>query len=167
MMIFTKLAAKMLAVLSIVAMMTVPPAAAQSLSASDMAFAFGGSAETTLAKKVAPVELASARGMTQAEMQETDGAAAPLVGLMAWNGARYVITQYVAPRIAVSALRSGCSVHCSTAQQAAGLARQAFGPNNVIRHGPSGHVRSPVHYSHFQAQRGFSGGHSFYGNLLR
>lgn len=86
----TKLATKMLAVFSIMAMMIAPPAAAQSLSASDMAFAFGGSAETTLAKKVAPVELASARGMTQAEMQDTEGAFLPWVirgGVMGLIGA--------------------------------------------------------------------------------
>lgn len=104
MMIFTKLAAKMLAVLSIVAMMTVPPAAAQSLSASDMAFAFGGAAEATLAKKVAPVELASARGMTQAEMQETEGAWWPVVYGAAVLGTRAVM--WAAPRLAPNTFRT-------------------------------------------------------------
>lgn len=90
---FTKLATKMLAVFSIMAMMIAPPAAAQSLSASDMEFAFGGSAEATIAKKVEPVGLASARGMTQAEMQETEGAAlwfAPAI----FAGARYAVTHF-------------------------------------------------------------------------
>lgn len=158
------LATKVLATLSIVGMLSTP-AAAQGLNAGDMAFAFGGQGE--VAQMAKPELIASARGMTQTEMQETEGAAAPLVALMAWNGARYVVTNHVAPRIAVSALRSGCSVHCSTAQQASSLARQAIGPNNVIRHGPSGHVNSPIHFSHFQASRGFQGGHAFYGRPLR
>ncbi|MBS3932946.1 MAG: hypothetical protein KGZ35_01170 [Truepera sp.] len=101
------------------------------------------------------------------ELALTEGKVAPLVAIVAWTGARYVVTRYVAPRIAVSALRSGYSVHCSRAQQAASLARQAFGPNNVIRHGPSGHVYSPIHYSHFQAASGFRGAHVFYGRPLR
>lgn len=90
---FTKLATKMLAVFSVVAMMIAPPAAAQSLSASDMAFAFGGAAQGEVAHRSAPVELASARGMTDAEMQETEGAAiwfAPI----AFAGARYAVTHF-------------------------------------------------------------------------
>lgn len=70
----TKLATKMLGVFSIVAMMIAPPAAAQSLSASDMEFAFGGSAKTIPASVVAPRNLESARAMTKGEMEETEGA---------------------------------------------------------------------------------------------
>ena len=79
----TKLATKMLAVLSVVAMIA-SPAAAQGLSASDMAFAFGGKAAAPAAvqqtaraaapKAAEPITIASARGMTQTEMQETEGA---------------------------------------------------------------------------------------------
>lgn len=78
--IITTFATKMLAVLSIVAIIA-SPAAAQSLSASDMAFAFGGkaaasAASTTTARAAAeaPVAMASARSMTPTEMQETEGA---------------------------------------------------------------------------------------------
>jgi len=93
----TKLTTKMLAVLSVVAMIA-SPAAAQGLSASDMAFAFGGKAAAPAAvqqtaqaaapKAAEPVAIASARGMTQTEMQETEGAAiwfAPV----AFAGARW------------------------------------------------------------------------------
>ncbi len=79
----TKLSTKMLAVLSVVAMIA-SPAAAQGLSASDMAFAFGGKAAAPAAvqqtaraaapKAAEPITIASARGMTQTEMQETEGA---------------------------------------------------------------------------------------------
>ncbi|MFN3313934.1 MAG: hypothetical protein ACK46Q_10750 [Hyphomonas sp.] len=79
----TKLATKMLAMLSVVVMIA-PPAAAQGLSASDMAFAFGGKAAAPAAvqqtaraaapKAAEPVVIASARGMTQTEMQDTEGA---------------------------------------------------------------------------------------------
>jgi hypothetical protein len=76
--ILLKLATKMLAVLSIFAMIALP-AAAQGLSASDMAFAFGGAAKSEVAHNSAPIELASARGMTYAEMDETEGAVLPWV----------------------------------------------------------------------------------------
>lgn len=102
---FTKLAAKMLAVFSVVAMMIAPPAAAQSLSASDMAFAFGGTAQSEMAHRSAPVELASARGMTDAEMKETEGALAwvPVYGAVA-IGTRVVM--WAAPRIAPNTFRT-------------------------------------------------------------
>ena len=54
------LAAKMLAILSLVAFMTAP-ATAQSLSSSDIALAFGGDAPT------------AARSMNAVEMDETEG----------------------------------------------------------------------------------------------
>jgi hypothetical protein len=78
-----KLATKMLSVLSVVAIIA-SPVAAQGLSASDMAFAFGGKAAAPAAgqqtaraaapKAAETVTIASARGMTQTEMQETEGA---------------------------------------------------------------------------------------------
>ena len=98
----SKFAAKMLAVLSVVAMVA-SPAAAQGLSASDMAFAFGGNAAAPATTQqtaragtpttAEPVTIASARGMTQTEMQDTEGAAiwfAPV----AFAGARYAVTHF-------------------------------------------------------------------------
>ena len=95
----TKLATKMLAVLSVVAMIA-SPAAAQGLSASDMAFAFGGQAAAPAAVQqtaraatptaAEPVTIASARGMTQTEMQETDGAAVHVYYLMVGARIAYV-----------------------------------------------------------------------------
>jgi hypothetical protein len=100
--ILLKLATRMLAVLSIFAMVALP-AAAQGLSASDMAFAFGGKAAAPAAaqqtaraaapKAAETVAIASARGMTHTEMQETEGAAlwfAPAV----FAGARYAVTHF-------------------------------------------------------------------------
>lgn len=108
--IITKLATKMLAVLSIVAMIA-SPAAAQSLSASDMAFAFGGTAaapaavsKTARTVAEAPVAMASARGMTPAEMQETEGAFWPVVYAAAVFGTRAAM--WAAPRIAPSTFRT-------------------------------------------------------------
>lgn len=90
----TKLATKMLAVLSVVAMIA-SPAAAQGLSASDMTFAFGGKAAAPAAvqqtarvaapKAAEPMTIASARGMTQTEMQETEGAWIGPVFRVAWG----------------------------------------------------------------------------------
>lgn len=54
-----------------------------------------------------------------------------------------------------------------TSQQARSLARQAYGKNNVTRHGPSGH-KSHVDYSHYQpTKRDGKNGHIFYGNGYR
>jgi hypothetical protein len=110
--ILLKLATRMLAVLSIFAMVALP-AAAQGLSASDMAFAFGGKAAAPAAaqqtaraaapKAAETVAIASARGMTQAEMQETEGAVAPVVvyGLAVAGRIAYVgITNHLARRTA-------------------------------------------------------------------
>jgi hypothetical protein len=105
----TKLATKMLAVLSVVALIA-SPAAAQGLSASDMAFAFGGKSpvqQTARAAEpitIASVTIASARGMTQAEMQETEGAWWPVVYGAAVLGTRAVM--WVAPRLAPSTFRT-------------------------------------------------------------
>jgi hypothetical protein len=103
----------MLAVLSILAMIALP-AAAQGLSASDMSFAFGGKSAAPAAvqqtaraagpnKAAEPVVIASARGMTQTEMQETEGAVAPVVvyGLVVGARVAYVgITNNLARRTA-------------------------------------------------------------------
>ena len=103
--IFTRLATTLLAVLGLVAILA-SPASAQSLTASDMSFAFGGkatSAAAAPAATTAPVAIASARGMTQTEMQETQGAVAPVVvyGLAAAGRIAYVgITNNLARRTA-------------------------------------------------------------------
>jgi hypothetical protein len=113
----TKFATKMLAMLSVVAMIA-SPAAAQGLSASDMAFAFGGKAAAPAAaqqtaraaapKAAEPVVIASARGMTHTEMQETEGALAPIVayGLVVAGRIAYVgITNNLARRTAQHAAK--------------------------------------------------------------
>lgn len=65
------LATKMVATFSLVALLAAPTTA-QALDASDMAFAFGGKGQ--VAQMAQPEMIASARGMTQTEMQETEGA---------------------------------------------------------------------------------------------
>ena len=130
-------------------MFAIQVAFASPLNSDDLTFAFGESSdfgEMTL--------------LSDQEMKDTEGDALP--ALIVWNGARWVVTRYVSNRVAVSALRRGCSIYCSRASQARSLARQAYGRNNILRHGPNGHRRTPVHYSHYQAKRGFSG-HAFYG----
>ncbi len=105
--IITTLATRLLAVLSIVAMIA-SPAAAQSLSASDMAFAFGGkgadTARTATLPSDAPVAIASARGMTPTEMQQTEGAFWPVVYAAAVFGTRAAM--WAAPRIAPNTFRT-------------------------------------------------------------
>jgi len=129
------------------------PALATPLNNDDMAFAFGDTSSVSS-------DLGEMALLSDQEMKETEGDALP--ALIVWNGARWVITRYVSNRVAVSALRRGCSIYCGRASQARSLARQAYGRSNILRHGPSGHRRTPVHYSHYQARRGF-GGHAFYG----
>lgn len=103
--ILTRLATTLLAVLGLVAILA-SPASAQSLTASDMSFAFGGKATTAAAAPAAaaaPVTIASARGMTQSEMQDTQGAIAPIVvyGLAVGGRIAYVgITNNLARRTA-------------------------------------------------------------------
>ncbi|MDP5336483.1 MAG: hypothetical protein NWT12_12690 [Paracoccaceae bacterium] len=103
--ILTRLATTLLAVLGLVAILA-SPASAQSLTASDMSFAFGGKATTAAAAPAAaaaPVAIASARGMTQSEMQDTQGAIAPIVvyGLAVGGRIAYVgITNNLARRTA-------------------------------------------------------------------
>ena len=103
--ILTRLATTLLAVLGLVAILA-SPASAQSLTASDMSFAFGGkapSAAAAPAAAAAPVAIASARAMTQTEMQDTQGAVAPVVvyGLAVAGRIAYVgITNNLARRTA-------------------------------------------------------------------
>ena len=131
-------------------------ALAESFSQDDLAFAFGAS---SLNNGLGEIAL-----LSDQEMADTEGNLAPLIAIGVLHGGRFIVTRYVSRRIAVSALQRGCNVYCSRSSTARSLARQAFGRNNVIRHGPSGHVRSPVHYSHYQRARGgnFSN-HVFYG----
>ena len=106
-------------------------------------------------------------GVPFKEMLATEGEAAPLVGILAWNGARWVVTRYVSRRVAVSAARRGCTLYCKNASQAKSIARQAYGRNNVLRHGPNAHKRNPAHYSHYQPRSQKQRGHVFYGRRWR
>lgn len=135
---------------------------AQELNAGDMAFAFGGSspAANQEVARSAPPPVA----LSDQEMAETDGEALPLFAIGALHASRFIATRYVSRSVAASAARSGCNVFCfGTSQQARSLATQAYGRGNVLRHGPSGHVRSPSHYSHYQSLSGSPRGHIFYG----
>lgn len=105
--------------------------------------------------------------MTDSQMQETEGAVAPIyaLGVFAMNTGRFIATRYVSRNIAANAARSGCNVMCyGTSQQARSLANQAYGRGNVTRHGPSGHQKH-VDYSHYQpTNRNGNNGHIFYGD---
>lgn len=97
----TKLAAKMLAVFSIITLAAVPLAASP-LNSSDMDRAFGGSSSAV----AAPVQSADAgapRAMSKSEMQDTQGAIAPVIvyGLAVGGRIAYVgITNNLARRTA-------------------------------------------------------------------
>jgi hypothetical protein len=132
------LATKVLATLSMVALMSAP-ATATGLDEADMAFALGDKA------------LKSARGMTVPEMEATEGAALPPVFLALAIGA---VARKITQEMAVSIARNnttGVFIHASTRQQAQQIAKAASGGNNAgIRreiHTPT--ARNPVQYNHF------------------
>ena len=136
---------------------------AQGLSDGDMTFAFGGSSPTGVqeVQRSAPPPVA----LSDQEMVETEGEVLPLFAIGALSTAgRFVVQRYATRTIAANAARSGCNVFCfGSSQQARSLATQAYGRGNVLRHGPSGHVRSPSHYSHYQSLSRSPRGHIFYG----
>ncbi|WP_435938907.1 hypothetical protein ACSF85_00330 [Moraxella bovoculi] len=138
------------------------PSVELSTQTTDLSFAFDD------------VENLQAVAMTDSEMQETEGAIAPVyaLGVFAMSTGRFIATRYVSRNIAANAARSGCNVMCyGTSQQAKSLANQAYGRGNVTRHGPSGHQKH-VDYSHYQPTvRKMNGvenkGHIFYGDRYR
>lgn len=97
------------------------------------------------------------------EMEQISGRGLPLVAIGLIQCGRFIAQRWVSQRIAVSVLRSGADVLSKNASQARAIANQAWGKQNVIRHGPSGHKHSPVNYSHYQPQSQSVKGHSFYG----
>lgn len=125
------------------------------LDTADLNHAFGGSQDLQI------------QAMTSQEMDETQGAIAPAyaLGVFMMGTGRFIATRYVSRSVAVNAARNGNNVMVrGTSQQARSLARQAYGKNNVTRHGPSGH-KSHVDYSHYQpTKRNGNNGHIFYGN---
>ena len=136
--IITRLATKMLAVLSLVAMIAAP-VSAQSLSSADLAFAFGGKATAAAAKADAPAGIASARGMTQAEMQETEGAWIQIpimIGLVAISGftrhgLNQTINRSISPGAMVSTLRNPTSIRTFSSGPNAGTTRY-IGPRSTV-----------------------------------
>lgn len=118
-----------------------------------------------------PMELAE---LSQEEMKETEGAMAPLVALgYLTRIGTFVAARYATPRVAASLLRNGSyqAAHVARANQAKNLAAQVHGRNNILRHGPSGHVNGTVNYSHYQVAKpnlnlSSSRAHIFYGRQL-
>lgn len=144
-----KLATRMLAVLSILAMIALP-AAAQGLSASDMSFAFGGKSAAPAAvqqtaraagpnKAAEPVVIASARGMTQTEMQETEGAwIGPAIQIgrvvvtgFTRHGLNQTINRGISPGAIVNTLKNPTSVKTFTSGPNAGTTRYV-GPQSTV-----------------------------------
>ena len=138
--VFSTFAIRMLAVLGLVAM-TVAPATAQSLNATDMAFAFGGKATTQAPATKAgdSVAIASARGMTQAEMQDTEGAWIQIpimIGRVAISGftrhgLNQTINRGIRPGAMVSTLRNPTSIRTFTSGPNAGTTRY-IGPRSTV-----------------------------------
>ncbi len=138
--VFSTFAIRMLAVLGLVAM-TVAPATAQSLTASDMAFAFGGKATTQApaAKAGDSVAIASARGMTRTEMQDTEGAWIQIpimIGRVAISGftrhgLNQTINRGIRPGAMVSTLRNPTSIRTFTSGPNAGTTRYV-GPRSTV-----------------------------------
>jgi len=136
--IFTRLATTLLAVLGLVAILA-SPASAQSLTASDMSFAFGGNATSAAAAPAATtasVAIASARGMTQTEMQETQGAVAPVVvyglavaGRIAYVGITNNLARRTAQHAATRSFDSVVRLGSSTTRNGARVIEQ----NNINR----------------------------------
>ncbi len=109
----------------------------------------------------APMQLAE---LSQKEMKETEGAAAPLVAIGILHAGRFLAQRWVTQRVAAQALSRGANVYARTSQQARAVANQAWGRQNVIRHG-----QKEIHsnYSHFQNSSQKIRGHAFYGNKHR
>lgn len=138
--VFSTFAIRMLAVLGLVAM-TVAPATAQSLNAADMAFAFGGKATTQApaAKAGDSVAIASARGMTRTEMQDTEGAWIQIpimIGRVAISGftrhgLNQTINRGIRPGAMVSTLRNPTSIRTFTSGPNAGTTRYV-GPRSTV-----------------------------------
>ena len=138
--VFSTFAIRMLAVLGLVAM-TVAPATAQSLNAADMAFAFGGKATTQApaAKAGDSVAIASARGMTRTEMQDTEGAWIQIpimIGRVAISGftrhgLNQTINRGIRPGAMVSTLRNPTGIRTFTSGPNAGTTRY-IGPRSTV-----------------------------------
>lgn len=98
------------------------------------------------------------------EMKETEGAVAPLVAIGVLHGGRFIAQRWVTQRVAAQALAKGGNVYAKTSQQARAVANQAWGRQNVLRHG-----KKELHsnYSHFQNVSQKHRGHAFYGNKHR
>ena len=113
------------------------PASADSLNASDMAFAFGGKSEG---------RFETARGMSPAEMKETQGAIAPLVAVGFMTGTRFIVQRYVTQRAATGIVSRGGSVLAANRQQAAAIARNASGGRTPVREFHPGPGQRFTHY---------------------
>ena len=140
--VFSTFAIRMLAIIGLVPM-TVAPATAQSLNAAEMAFAFGGKATTQAPGAMAgdSVAIASARGMTQAEMQDTEGAWIQIpimimIGRVAISGftrhgLNQTINRGIRPGAMVSTLRNPTSIRTFTSGPNAGTTRY-IGPRSTV-----------------------------------
>jgi len=138
-----------------VALLAAQPVLAEKLDANDLAFAFSD--------VPALAELGDSAFLSDAEMAETEGKIAPLIYAAALVGGRLILTRVISRRAAVSIVKRGGNVYTINSAQAKNIARQAYGSRNVMRHGPNGHKRSPVHFSHYQASSGYRGSHVMYG----
>ncbi|KDN25506.1 hypothetical protein MBO_03377 [Moraxella bovoculi 237] len=84
------------------------------------------------------IENLQATDMTLAEMQETEGAVAPLVAIGVIHGGRFIAQRWVTQRVAGAALSKGANIYTRNSQQAKAIANQAWGRQNIIRHGKKG-----------------------------
>ncbi|WP_205527008.1 hypothetical protein [Moraxella bovoculi] len=102
--------------------------------------------------------------MTTTEMQETEGAVAPLVAIGVIHGGRFIAQRWVTQRVASAALSKGANIYARNSQQAKAIANQAWGRQNIIRHG-----KKELHsnYSHYQHTNQKYRGHAFYGKRHR
>ena len=134
---------------------------ASSLSQKDIQFALSNKldGQSGALRSVVPLD--------EVEMQNTKGAVAPLIGIVAFHGGRWVVTRYVSRRAAIAAAKRGKNIYTSRARDARSIAKSAYGRKNVIRHGPNGHKRSKVHHSHYQPKSRRGRGHVFYGRRYR
>ncbi|WP_435938903.1 hypothetical protein ACSF85_00310 [Moraxella bovoculi] len=84
------------------------------------------------------IENLQATDMTLAEMQETEGAVALLVAIGVIHGGRFITQRWVTQRVAGAALSKGANIYTRNSQQAKAIANQAWGRQNIIRHGKKG-----------------------------
>ncbi|MCL1623040.1 hypothetical protein M2R47_02065 [Moraxella sp. Tifton1] len=134
------------------------PSVELSTQTTDLSFAFDD------------VENLQTKEMTTTEMQETEGAVAPLVAIGVIHGGRFIAQRWVTQRVAVQVARKSGDkfIQAHTRQQAKQIARAASknNPNGVRKEFHNPKPSAPTQYHHFHPSK-TNGNHIIYGKPKR